>query len=94
VRLAHRAQAALDLLKTGEPIDLIFSDVIMPDGINGVQLADEVRRSFPMLPILLTTGYSDAIAEATAKGLHIIIKPYGADELRERIDELLRTGPQ
>ncbi|HWL18227.1 MAG TPA: response regulator [Bradyrhizobium sp.] len=93
VRLAHRAQAALELLKTGEPIDLVFSDVIMPGGMSGVQLADEMRRSFPALPILLTTGYSNAIEQATAKGLDLITKPYGADELHDRIDALLRTGP-
>jgi signal transduction histidine kinase/CheY-like chemotaxis protein len=89
VRLAHGAQAALDIMKSGETVDLIFSDIIMPGGMNGVQLAEEVRRSFPKVPILLATGYSDSIAGANAKGLAVITKPYRSEDLRKRIDELL-----
>jgi CheY-like chemotaxis protein len=92
VKLVHRAKAALDLLHTGEPIDLIFSDIMMPGGMNGVQLAEEVRRRFPRLPILLATGYSEAMPEATAKGLPIIAKPYDANLLCDRVGELLRAG--
>jgi two-component system NtrC family sensor kinase len=89
VRLAHGAQAALDIMKSGETVDLIFSDIIMPGGMNGVQLAEEVRRSFPRVPILLASGYSDSIAGAKAKGLEVITKPYRSEDLRKRIDELL-----
>jgi len=92
VKLVHRAKAALDLLDSGEPVDLLFSDIIMPGGMNGVQLAEEVRRRFPALPILLSTGYSDATPEATAKGLPIIVKPYNADALCARLGELLRAA--
>jgi signal transduction histidine kinase/ActR/RegA family two-component response regulator len=92
VRLVHRAKAALDLLESGEPIDLLFSDIIMPGGMNGVQLAEEVRRRFPGLPILLSTGYSDAAPGAAVKGLPIIAKPYDADALCARLGELLRVA--
>ena len=68
VKLADRAQSALDMMQGGERVDLIFSDVVMP-GMTGVQLAEELRRRFPELPILLATGYSDVIAGAEAKGL-------------------------
>lgn len=90
VRLAYRAQAALDLMVGGESVDLIFSDVVMPGGMNGVELAEEVRRRFPNVPILLATGYSDAIAGLNDKGLAVITKPYSGDILCRRIDELLR----
>jgi signal transduction histidine kinase/CheY-like chemotaxis protein len=90
VKLVHRAKAALDLLQTGEPIDLLFSDIMMPGGMNGVQLAEEVRRRYPQLPILLATGYSEAMPEATAKGLPIIVKPYDFNLLCDRVGELLR----
>ena len=91
VKLVHRAKAALDLLDSGEPVDLLFSDIIMPGGMNGVQLAEEVRRRFPALPILLSTGYSDANPEVSAKGLPIIVKPYNADALCARLGELLQA---
>lgn len=90
VRLAHQAKAALELLGAGEPVDLLFSDIIMPGGMNGVQLAEEVRRRFPALPILLATGYSEAIPDAVAGALPVITKPYDADRLCERVGELMQ----
>lgn len=92
VTLAHRARAALDLLNAGEPVDLVFSDIIMPGGMDGVQLAEELRQRFPKVPVLLTTGYSEAMPAALAKGLPILTKPYDADALCERIGELMRAG--
>jgi len=89
VRLAYGAQAALDIMKSGETIDLVFSDVIMPGGMNGVQLAEEVRRSFPSVPILLATGYSESIVDENIKDLAVITKPYRSEDLRKRIDGLL-----
>jgi CheY-like chemotaxis protein len=53
------AEAALEFLK-GANIDLIFSDIVMPGPIDGVGLASEVRSLYPNLPVILTTGYSDA----------------------------------
>jgi two-component system, NtrC family, sensor kinase len=91
VTLAHRARAALDLLDAGEPVDLVLSDVVMP-GMNGVQLAEEVRRRFPELPVLLTTGYSDELPSAAAQGLPILAKPFDADVLCARVADLLRSG--
>lgn len=92
VRLVHRAKEALEALAAGEPIDLVFSDIIMPGGMTGVELAEEVRRRFPKLPVLLATGYSDAVPEATAKGLPIIAKPYSAEALCERVGELMHDA--
>ena len=89
VKLAAKAQAALDLLDSGEPVHLVFSDVVLSGGMNGLQLAKEVRRRFPKLPILLTSGYNDAIEQADAKVLALIHKPYATDELGRRIAELL-----
>jgi signal transduction histidine kinase len=89
---AHRAKAALDLLIAGEPVDLVFSDILMPGGMNGVQLAEEVRRRFPKVPVLLATGYSEVMSEATAKGLPVITKPYDSDDLCERVSQLMGAG--
>lgn len=89
VRLAYRAQGALDLLRRGERVDLIFSDIVMPDGMSGIDLATEVARLRPELPILLATGYSDSLDKAEARGFPILSKPYRASELCNRIEALL-----
>jgi signal transduction histidine kinase len=89
VKLAYRAHAALDLLRKGEGVDLIFSDILMPDGMNGIQLAEEVKRRYPELPVLLATGYRDAATDAGARGLQIIAKPYRARELCASVTALL-----
>jgi DNA-binding LytR/AlgR family response regulator len=79
----------LDLLRRGEKVDLIFSDIIMPDGMSGIDLATEVARLHPGLPILLATGYSDALDKAEAQGFPILSKPYRANDLCSRIEALL-----
>ncbi len=88
-RLAYRAQGALDLLRRGEKIDLVFSDIVMPDGMNGLELAALVAREHPDLPMLLATGYSDALSDAEGQGFQIIGKPYRTTELCDRISAML-----
>jgi len=92
VRRAYRAQAALDMLRKGAPIDLVFSDVIMPGGMDGVELAQEIHRNFPSLPVLLTSGYNDAIEKVNTAGLAFIVKPYRTEELTRKIRDLLTAG--
>ncbi|GGK53925.1 PAS domain-containing protein [Salinarimonas ramus] len=60
--------------------DVVFSDVVMP-GIDGLTLAREIRRREPGLPIVLTTGYSHALAEEGLFGFELVRKPYGAEDL-------------
>jgi signal transduction histidine kinase/CheY-like chemotaxis protein len=82
VTRAASAAAALGALADGRPIDLIFSDIMMPGGMNGVELAREVQRRRSDVPVLLTSGYSEAAAEDAAKaGVQILAKPYQIDEL-------------
>jgi PAS domain S-box-containing protein len=75
------AEAALKLLADGTKIDLVFSDIVMPGTIDGVGLATEVQSRYPHLPVILTTGYSDA-AQAAPPNLPILRKPFDADALR------------
>jgi hypothetical protein len=56
VETAVNAAQALEILKGDDPVDLLFSDVVMPGGMNGVQLAVEARRIRPELKVLLTSG--------------------------------------
>jgi len=74
------AKEALDCIEKGPPIDMMFSDIIMPGGLNGIELAQEVRRRRPDLPILLTTGYGGR-GEGDVQGFTVLRKPYDRDEL-------------
>jgi CheY-like chemotaxis protein len=82
------AEAALKFLAEGAKIDLIFSDIVMPGTIDGVGLANEVRARYSGLPVMLTTGYSDA-AMAVPADLRILRKPFDSDTLRSFIQEAL-----
>ncbi|HET7593934.1 MAG TPA: ATP-binding protein [Stellaceae bacterium] len=83
------AAAALAILRRGEPIDLLFTDIVMPGGMSGVELAHEARRLRGDLKVLLTTGYA-AVAESRAdEDFAVLSKPYRQNELAERIAALL-----
>jgi PAS domain S-box-containing protein len=89
---AADAQVALDILD-GEPgIDLLFTDVVMPGGMNGRQLADEAAKRRPLLKVLFTTGYTrNAIIHhgRLDPGVNLIGKPYTFEELGVRVRTLL-----
>ncbi len=75
------AEAALKLLAEGTKFDLVFSDIVMPGTIDGVGLANEIRARYPTLPVILTTGYSDA-AQAAPPDLRILRKPFDTAALK------------
>jgi CheY-like chemotaxis protein len=79
VLVASSAEGALQML-ADEPIDIVFSDVVMP-GTSGLQLARTIAADYPHLPILLTSGYSKDVTEGTAHGFELLPKPYSADSL-------------
>jgi PAS domain S-box-containing protein len=81
------ADAALRLLEEGAKIDLVFSDIVMPGPIDGVGLAREIRSRYPDLPVVLTTGYSDA-AQAAPPNLRILRKPFDTEALRDFIQDV------
>ena len=86
--VVHSAREALERLAGGEKPRVIFSDIVMPGGISGVELARKVRQRFPELPILLTTGYSEQVAASHA--FPILQKPYELDSLAEELGKLLK----
>ncbi|MCP3402267.1 ATP-binding protein [Bradyrhizobium sp. CCGB20] len=82
VTRAASGAAALGALADGRAVDLIFSDIMMPGGMNGVELAREIKRRRSDIPVLLTSGYSEAaVHDAELAGLQILPKPYHLDEL-------------
>jgi PAS domain S-box-containing protein len=81
VRRVANANAALAILAEDEfAVDLVFSDVIMP-GMNGVELGGVIRQRFPGLPVVLTSGYSNVLAENADRGFELIQKPYSVEAL-------------
>jgi DNA-binding NtrC family response regulator len=88
---ADSAAAALRALEEYGPVDVVFSDIIMPGNMNGVQLALEIQRRQPLLPIVLTSGNVQAFErDAQAAGLLLLGKPYGMQELGAAIAHALR----
>jgi CheY-like chemotaxis protein len=82
-------QAALAALKSGPEFDLVFSDMVMPGPLNGADLAREIARLRPDLPIVLTTGFSEAAAQAVEAGLRLVAKPYAMETLATELDAAL-----
>jgi two-component system NtrC family sensor kinase len=84
-------RAALDFLKSGKKVDVVFSDILMPGGVNGLELATTIRATYPHLPVLLTTGYSASAQDAVRQNFTVLQKPYDLDALRRSLDEV-RNG--
>ncbi len=99
VRTAPEARTALALLSDpGFAVDLLFTDVVMPGGMNGIRLATEARRQRPRLRVLLSTGFVDPREEAASGGSHphgfpVIPKPYRRSELARQVRMILDSGP-
>ena len=90
---ARSADAALDALDEGRRIDAMFSDVMMPGGTNGIELAKEVRRRRPGLPIVLCSGFAESVeSQAHALGIPLLRKPYVLEELRLAMQEQLAAA--
>lgn len=92
---ASNGRKALELLDEAKRISLLFTDLIMPGGMNGVSLAREARKRQPRLKVLLTTGYAEASLERSDLGgseFEVINKPYRRLELARRI-RLILDGP-
>ena len=85
VRSVANAQAALAALRLDSDVDLVFSDILMPGGMNGLDLARAVSERFPSITVLLTTGYSASAQDAVRQGVVVLQKPYDLDSLRRRI---------
>jgi PAS domain S-box-containing protein len=93
VGVAENGPAALALLRSGEKFDLLFTDVVMPCGMTGYELAEAARRLQPSLRVLFTTGYAEAVATIGNKvqgERHMLRKPYRRTELAEAIRSVLR----
>ncbi len=84
---ASSGPEALEVLRSGRPIDLMITDYAMP-GMTGLELAEEARALRPDLPILLATGYAD-LPTRPRIALPRLSKPYQQQQLAEQIQSLL-----
>ncbi len=89
-RAAENAHEALELLDADRVVDLVFTDVMLPGGLNGVEFAAIVRDRFPEIPVLLTSGYAKALHGP--HGLPILRKPYQIEALAQAVRSALERG--
>jgi nitrogen-specific signal transduction histidine kinase/CheY-like chemotaxis protein len=85
---AENAADALAQLEGGATIDLVFSDIVMPHGMNGIHLAQEVKERYPTMGVLLTTGYSD-VAAAAGTRFTILRKPFELSALDRAVADAM-----
>ncbi len=89
---ASYGRDAIEIIRSGEQVDLVFSDIVMPGGVSGFDLAEWVSKHNETIPIVLTTGYTDQLqARAGEAGSRypILRKPYSREELANEIAKAL-----
>ena len=89
---AESGPAALEVLRSGTVINVVFSDVVMAGGMSGFDVAQWVRSNRPELKMLLTSGYADEVLRAQDRqlaGLKILRKPYSRGALAQAIRQTL-----
>ncbi len=88
---ATSGDEALTVLSRSNGFDAVFTDVIMP-GMSGIDLGQSIRRLYPRLPVVLTSGYSHVLAEEGRHGFELLKKPYAAEELSRLLRKVIRDG--
>jgi CheY-like chemotaxis protein len=91
-RRASHAEAALEALGDPPSVDLVFSDMVMPGEKTGLDLARELAQRHPQLPVVLTTGFSDAAKVAAEQGVRLLLKPYRIEALQAELAAALGAG--
>jgi signal transduction histidine kinase/DNA-binding response OmpR family regulator len=94
---ARDAQSALVIVESGIPIDLLFTDVVMPGPLRSPELARKTRERLPEVAVLFTSGYTDnAIVHGGRldKGIELLSKPYTREALARKIRHVLRNQQQ
>lgn len=95
---AHDGPSAIAMLDKHPALDLLVTDVGLPGGLNGRQVADEARRRQPGLKVLFVTGYADSVVlrnNTTEPGIAVMTKPFAIDDLQQQAGALLdQVTPQ
>jgi PAS domain S-box-containing protein len=94
---AKDAQGALAIVESGVPIDLLFTDVVMPGPLASPELARKARERLPNVAVLFTSGYTDnAIVHGGRldEGVDLLSKPYSREAMARKIRNVLRNQPR
>jgi CheY-like chemotaxis protein len=83
------AEQALELLNKGSAFEVLLTDLGLP-GMSGEDLAAEVRRRFPNLPVIIASGYGKS--DQQSEGPRFIAKPYSSVDLQQALDEVARRA--
>lgn len=99
VKQVANAHEALELLGNDPKIDVVFSDILMPGGMTGLELGHAIRQRYRGMPVLLATGYSDSARDAVQQGFVVLQKPFDLAALEEGLREaqkwkVAQPGPQ
>jgi DNA-binding LytR/AlgR family response regulator len=88
--VARNATEAIGFIDSGETFDLLFTDIIMPGGINGLELARMVKQRRPLTKVLFASGFSQTpVQDIELLGANYITKPYRKIDIARIIRELL-----
>jgi CheY-like chemotaxis protein len=86
---AASAEAAIALLEARKDIGIVVTDIDLPGGMDGLRLAHAIRRRWPPVELLLTSGHVQVREEDMPERGHFLSKPYGGPELVETVRLLL-----
>lgn len=89
VMVAQNGEEAVQMLESGQHFDLVFSDIVMPGGISGIDLAHIIRERFPHTRIVLATGYSER--RINLPGVRLLAKPYSMTDVVTALNNELQT---
>ena len=81
--------------ESARPFDLLLTDVMMPNGLTGIQLAAQLRTSHAAVKVIFSTGYSEELLRtgaATVPGAHLLSKPYTCAQLLIAVDQAVRAN--
>jgi CheY-like chemotaxis protein len=91
---AATGAAAREIVRDQRTIDALFTDLVMPGGVSGLDLIEALRAERPNLRVILTSGYATALVERDLPpGVRFLRKPYRHMELVETLAELLSADP-
>lgn len=91
---AEDGPSGLKILESSTRIDLLITDVGLPGGLNGRQVADAARRSRPDLKVLFVTGYAENAAVGNGHldpGMEVLTKPFVMSDLANKITEMIES---